>query len=73
MDYIVSVLANMGLISFVALSAYLLLIVGQISFGQQGFFAIGAYMAAVCTVVWQLPLGVAIFAAAATASAAGVL
>jgi branched-chain amino acid transport system permease protein len=73
MDYLVSVLANMGLISFVALSAYLLLIVGQISFGQQGFFAIGAYMAAVCTVVWQLPLGVAILAAAAAASAAGVL
>jgi len=73
MDYLYSVLANMGLISFVALSAYLLLIVGQISFGQQGFFAIGAYMAGVCTVVWQLPLGVAILAAAAAAGVAGVL
>ncbi len=73
MDYLVSVLANMGMISFVALSAYLLLIVGQISFGQQGFFAIGAYMAAVCTAVWQLPLSLAILAAAAAAGAAGVL
>ena len=72
MDYVLSVLSNMGLISFVALSAYLLLIVGQVSFGQQGFFAIGAYAAAVCTVVWELPLALAILFAAVVAGIAGV-
>ena len=73
MDYVLSVLSNMGLISFVALSAYLLLIVGQVSFGQQGFFAIGAYAAAICTVVWELPLALAILFAAVVAGIAGVL
>ncbi len=73
MDYLLSVLANMGMISFVALSAYLLLIVGQISFGQQGFFAIGAYMAGICTAVWQLPLSLAILAAAVAAGLMGVM
>ncbi len=73
MDYLFSVMANMGMIAFVALSAYLLLIVGQISFGQQGFFAIGAYAAGLCTAVWQLPLSLAIAAAAAVAGIAGVM
>ena len=72
-DYLVSVLSNMGMISFVALSAYLLLVLGQISFGQQGFFAIGAYVAGLCTAVWQLPLLLAIPAAAAVAGIAGGL
>ena len=73
MDYLFSVMANMGMIAFVALSAYLLLIVGQISFGQQGFFAIGAYMAGICTAVWQLPLALAILAAATVAGITGLL
>lgn len=73
MDYFLSVSANMGLIAFVALSAYLLLIVGQISFGQQGFFAIGAYTAAVSTTVWQLPLVTAIGLGALGAGIAGTL
>ena len=73
MDYLLSVMASMGMIAFVAMSAYLLLVVGQISFGQQGFFAIGAYTAAVCTAVWQLPLAAAIFIGALGAGAAGLL
>jgi branched-chain amino acid transport system permease protein len=73
MDYLYSVMANMGMIAFLALSAYLLLIVGQISFGQQGFFAIGAYTAGICTVLWQLPLWLAIPVAAVVAGTAGVM
>jgi len=73
MDYVVTVLANIGMIAFVALSAYLLLVVGQISFGQQGFFAIGAYAAALCTAVWQLPLAVAIGVGTLAAGAAGTV
>lgn len=73
MAYFVSVFSNIGMISFVALSAYLLLVVGQISFGQQGFFAIGAYVAALCTVVWQWPLSAAIAVGTLAAGLAGLL
>ena len=43
----VGVLSNIGIISFVALSAYVLLLAGEVSFGQQAFFAIGAYAAGI--------------------------
>lgn len=43
---------------------------GQFSIGHAGFMAVGAYMAAVCTVKFQLPFLVAI---AAGAIAAGIL
>lgn len=55
-DHVVSVLSNIGVISFVALSAYLLLLTGEISFGQQAFFGIGAYAAAIVTAMWGWPL-----------------
>jgi branched-chain amino acid transport system permease protein len=71
-EFTVGVLSNVGMISFLALSAYLLLVAGEISFGQQGFFAIGAYGAGVGTALWGWPLGVALAwgAAAAAGSAA---
>jgi len=47
--YLASVLTNMTLIAFLALSAYLVLVVGEISFGQQAFFGIGAYITASAT------------------------
>jgi branched-chain amino acid transport system permease protein len=59
-DYLIGVLSNIGVISFVALSAYLLLLTGEISFGQQAFFAIGAYAAGVATAMWGWPLAAAI-------------
>ena len=52
----IGVLSNIGVISFVALSAYLLLLTGEISFGQQAFFAIGAYAAGIATAMWGWPL-----------------
>ena len=36
-EYAIGVLTNIGLLSFVAASAYLLLVAGELSFGQQGF------------------------------------
>ena len=36
-DHLTGILSNIGVISFVALSAYLLLLTGEISFGQQAF------------------------------------
>ena len=47
--YLASVLTNMALIAFLALSAYLVLVVGEVSFGQQAFFGIGAYITASVT------------------------
>lgn len=40
------------MISFIALSAYLLLLVGEVSFGQQAFFAISAYASGIATAMW---------------------
>jgi branched-chain amino acid transport system permease protein len=72
-DYLVGVLSNIGVISFIALSAYLLLLTGEISFGQQAFFAIGAYAAGIATALWGWPLGAALGWGAATGGAAAVL
>jgi branched-chain amino acid transport system permease protein len=70
--YLVSVLSNIGVISFVALSAYLLLLTGEISFGQQAFFAIGAYAAGVATAMWGWPLALGIAWGAAAGAACAV-
>ncbi len=76
-DYVVSVLSNIGMISFLALSAYLLLLTGEISFGQQAFFAISAYLSGIATAMWGWPLWLGVgwgaLAAAAAASVIGVL
>jgi branched-chain amino acid transport system permease protein len=55
-EYALGVLTNIGLFSFVALSAYLLLIAGELSFGQQAFFGVGAYVAGIATAMLGLPL-----------------
>jgi branched-chain amino acid transport system permease protein len=72
-DYLIGVLSNIGIISFVALSAYLLLLTGEISFGQQAFFAIGAYAAGIATALWAWPLAPALFFGAACAALAATL
>ncbi len=68
-EYAIGVLTNIGLFSFVALSSYLLLVAGELSFGQQAFFGVGAYAAGISTAMlgWPLPL------AAVAAMAAGAL
>jgi branched-chain amino acid transport system permease protein len=71
-DYLIGVLSNIGIISFVALSAYLLLLTGEISFGQQAFFAIGAYSAGIATALWGWPLSAALAFGAATGATAAV-
>lgn len=63
-EHVLGILANMGLLAFLALSAYVLLIGGEMSFGQQAFFAIGGYSAGMGTVLAALPLGVALLLAA---------
>lgn len=55
MDYLFSVAAIAGINVIMALSFYLPFITGQISLGQAGFMAIGAYASAVCTVKFGIP------------------
>ena len=62
-EYALGVLTNIGLFSFVALSAYLLLLAGELSFGQQAFFGVGAYGAGIATAMLGLSLPLAILIA----------
>ncbi len=72
-DYLIGVLSNIGIISFIALSAYVLLLTGEISFGQQAFFAIGAYASGIATALWHWPLAAGLAWGAAAAAAAAAL
>ncbi|HEX5612706.1 MAG TPA: branched-chain amino acid ABC transporter permease [Burkholderiales bacterium] len=71
-DYTIGVLTNIGLFSFLALSAYLLLIAGEMSFGQQAFFGVGAYSGGVLTAIYAVPLPLAVVAAMACGAAAAL-
>lgn len=72
-DYTIGVLTNIGLFSFVALSAYLLLVAGEMSFGQQAFFGIGAYAGGMLTAIYGWPLPLAALAAMALGALAQLL
>ena len=64
-EFTIGVLTNIGLFSFMALSAYLLLVAGEMSFGQQAFFGIGAYAGGMLTALYGWPLPLAAVAAMA--------
>ena len=72
-EFALGVLTNMGLFSFLALSAYLLLVAGEMSFGQQAFFGVGAYAAGIGTAMLGLPLPLAALLAMALGAAAAWL
>jgi len=73
-DYVLTIISNIGMISLIALSAYLLLVTGQISFGQQAFFGISAYASAIATTLWGWPFWLAlIFGSGIAALAAGLI
>jgi branched-chain amino acid transport system permease protein len=72
-EYALGVLTNVGLFSFLALSAYLLLVAGEMSFGQQAFFGVGAYAAGIGTAMWGWPLPVAALGAMTLGAAAAWL
>lgn len=52
MDYYIAVATTIGLHALLGISAYAILMTGQLSFGQQGFFAIGAFLSAIATTLW---------------------
>ncbi len=72
-DYTIGVLTNIGLFGFIAISAYLLLVTGEMSFGQQGFFGVGAYAAGIFTAMYGVPLPIAAIAAMACGAGAALL
>ena len=59
-DYLLTIISNIGMISLIAISAYILLITGEISFGQQAYFGISAYSGAIATTLWGWPFWVSL-------------
>lgn len=55
-DYALSLANDMVIMSFLALAAYVLLLVGRVSFGLQALFGLGAYAAGAATAMWAWPL-----------------
>jgi branched-chain amino acid transport system permease protein len=53
MDYYLNLINTIGIHTLLGLSAYLLILTGQVSMAQAGFFGIGAYTAAIFTVIFE--------------------
>ena len=73
MDYLYSVATIAGINVIMSLSFYLPFMTGQISLGQAGFMAIGAYASAVCTVKFGMPFPLAIIIGGLAAGFIGFL
>lgn len=73
MDYLFSVATVAGIYIIMALSFYLPFITGQISLGQAGFMAVGAYASAVCTAKWGVPYVPAVLIGGVVAGIVGFL
>ncbi len=63
MDYNLNQINTIGIHNLLGLSAYLLILTGQVSMAQAGFFGIGAYTAAILTVIFEWSILSAIGAA----------
>jgi branched-chain amino acid transport system permease protein len=70
MDFYLGLVQIIGVHTLLGLSAYCVLLTGQVSLAQAGFFAIGAYVAGMLTVLGQWPLIPALVVAAIVAGAA---
>ena len=68
MAYYLGLVQLIGIHTLLGLSAYILMLTGQLSLGQAGFFAIGAYSAGILTVIFQLPILPALFIGALIAA-----
>jgi branched-chain amino acid transport system permease protein len=70
--YEAGLLAQMGIALLQALSVYVILATGQLSLGNAGFMAIGAYACSALTVMAGVPLPLALFAAALLCGVIGI-
>jgi len=75
MDFYLGLIQVIGVHTLLGLSAYCVLLTGQVSLAQAAFFAIGAYVAAMLTVIWGWALvpalGISALASGITACAVG--
>ncbi len=74
MDFYLGLLQIIGVHTLLGLSAYCVLLTGQVSLAQAGFFAVGAYVAGMLTVLaaWPLVPALAVSAVAGGAIACAV-
>ncbi len=70
--YMEGILTQMGVNILMAYSAYIILATGQLSLGNAGFMAIGAFCSGYFTVRLGMPLPIALIIAAFTSSAVGI-
>jgi branched-chain amino acid transport system permease protein len=71
--YTAGLLADVGILTLGALSVYIILATGQLSLGNAGFMAIGAYLTSYLTVVAGMPLTWALLIAAMSSGLIGVV
>ena len=71
--YYAGLLADVGILLLGALSVYIILATGQLSLGNAGFMAIGAYMTSYLTVTAGVPMTLALLIAAVASGAIGVI
>jgi branched-chain amino acid transport system permease protein len=69
MDFYLGLIQIIGVHTLLGLSAYCVLLTGQVSLAQAGFFAIGAYVAGILTVMFGWSLAPALVASAIVAGA----
>ncbi len=73
MDFYVSLLTLFGFRILLGLSAYVVILTGQISLAQAGFYALGAYSAGAATALWGWPVVPAILLGAVVGGFFGFL
>lgn len=73
MEYWLTILASAGFNILLAISMYIVMLTGQLAAGQAAFLAIGAYTAAVATMLWGMSLPLATLSGAGLAALAGFL
>ena len=73
MEYFHALTTQAGIHILLGLSVYTVALTGQVSFGQQGFYAIGAYVSAIATTLWGVPLLPALFLGMGVSTIVGVL
>jgi branched-chain amino acid transport system permease protein len=66
-EYYLGIAQNLGIHTLLGLSAYVLLLTGQLSLAQVGFFAIGAYVAGILTTMFGFHIMPALFFGAVVA------
>lgn len=73
MDFYISLLTLFGFRILLGLSAYVVILTGQISLAQAGFYALGAYSAGAATALWGWPIVPAILLGAVVGGFFGFL